>query len=371
MAVGYAATRRGNRLGTSRSAPGPVSERPRQGRRALLETLRLLRERPPGGNGSLHAALELADGLAAQRVAGDRRLGLSRPARLARRRCCAWPAGTRCWPSKFAIRASRSWRTWASCGWSTRSPGGSCESTRATAAARALRRGRRRGARRSRSLASAGVRHVALSTDGDWLRRCGVPPAGSGRISFSARPGCLAAGDPGCGGRVHLVRAATRRAGRTAGPARAAREHGRRPSAWRRHLPTALLLLGARAPARRVRAPAGQGSRPARGRDRRARDRRLAARWPPAIPADPSRRCAKGCRRLPRQAAEGVPRGPGHILGHTTLVTPPTHDKALARAALARAQTGPRGPRWPMPSRAPSRSRRPFPGSREPDGPRR
>src|SRR4249919_2011436 len=49
VAVGYAATRRGNRLGTVAFGAQPVVERPRQGRRALLDTLRLLRDLPPAG----------------------------------------------------------------------------------------------------------------------------------------------------------------------------------------------------------------------------------------------------------------------------------------------------------------------------------
>src|SRR5919205_2332524 len=43
VAVGYAATRRGNRLGTIAFGDAATVERPRQGRRALLDTLRLLR----------------------------------------------------------------------------------------------------------------------------------------------------------------------------------------------------------------------------------------------------------------------------------------------------------------------------------------
>src|SRR5881227_608766 len=64
VAVGYAATRRGNRLGTIAFGADPTVERPRQGRRALLDTLRLLRELPPAGTGSLREALELTDRVA-------------------------------------------------------------------------------------------------------------------------------------------------------------------------------------------------------------------------------------------------------------------------------------------------------------------
>ena len=52
VAIGYAATRRGNRLGTISFGAEPTVERPRQGRRALLDTLHLLRDLPPSGSGS-------------------------------------------------------------------------------------------------------------------------------------------------------------------------------------------------------------------------------------------------------------------------------------------------------------------------------
>src|SRR5581483_3738401 len=42
--------------------------RPRQGRRALLDTLELLRGLPPGGAGTLRDALELADRVTRQRA---------------------------------------------------------------------------------------------------------------------------------------------------------------------------------------------------------------------------------------------------------------------------------------------------------------
>jgi uncharacterized protein (DUF58 family) len=67
-AVGWAATRRGNRLGIVAFAGDQRFERPRQGRVALLDALHLLRELPPGGNGSLRDALELTDKLAKQRA---------------------------------------------------------------------------------------------------------------------------------------------------------------------------------------------------------------------------------------------------------------------------------------------------------------
>ena len=68
VAVGHAATRRGNRLGTVTFGADAAVEPPRQGRRALLQTLKTLRESPPGGNGTLRDALDLADRVATQRA---------------------------------------------------------------------------------------------------------------------------------------------------------------------------------------------------------------------------------------------------------------------------------------------------------------
>jgi uncharacterized protein (DUF58 family) len=68
VAVGYAATRRGNRLGLVAFGDQPVVERPRQGRIALLDTLRVLRDLPVGGTGTLRSALELTDRVARQRA---------------------------------------------------------------------------------------------------------------------------------------------------------------------------------------------------------------------------------------------------------------------------------------------------------------
>jgi len=68
LAIGYAATRRGNRLGLVTFGTGtPRLRRPRQGRVALLDTVTALRE-DPGGSGSLAAALELVAAVAVQRA---------------------------------------------------------------------------------------------------------------------------------------------------------------------------------------------------------------------------------------------------------------------------------------------------------------
>ena len=68
IAIGYAATRRGNRLGTIAFGRESSVEPPRQGRRALLDTLQLLRGLPAGGSGSLREALELANRVVRQRA---------------------------------------------------------------------------------------------------------------------------------------------------------------------------------------------------------------------------------------------------------------------------------------------------------------
>jgi uncharacterized protein (DUF58 family) len=68
LAIGYAATRRGNRLGLVTFGAGtPRLHRPRQGRVALLDTVTALRE-DPGGSGSLAEALELVAAVAVQRA---------------------------------------------------------------------------------------------------------------------------------------------------------------------------------------------------------------------------------------------------------------------------------------------------------------
>src|SRR6266571_3404291 len=67
LAIGHAATRRGNRLGLVTFGPDDSKwRRPRQGRRGLLLTLSALRTEP-SGQGSLGNALALVDGLAIQR----------------------------------------------------------------------------------------------------------------------------------------------------------------------------------------------------------------------------------------------------------------------------------------------------------------
>jgi uncharacterized protein (DUF58 family) len=68
LAVGHAATRRGNRLGVVAFGPvEPFYRKPRQGRQGLLVALGALRV-SPSGDGSLDEALKLVGGVALQRA---------------------------------------------------------------------------------------------------------------------------------------------------------------------------------------------------------------------------------------------------------------------------------------------------------------
>ena len=171
LAIGHAATRRGNRLGLVTFGPEDVKwRRPRQGRRGLLLTLAALRDEPTG-QGSLGNALALVDGLAIQRslvvIVSDFR-------------------GPRDWRGPLLRVAGRH----PTIAIEIRDPreqeladvgelrlvdpetgrhlrvdtGDASLRTRFAAAAHDERAGL------VRLLASAGVRHVALSTEGDWLR---------------------------------------------------------------------------------------------------------------------------------------------------------------------------------------------------------
>ena len=171
LAIGHAATRRGNRLGLVTFGPDDARfRRPRQGRRGLLLTLAALRKEP-SGKGSLGDALALVDGLAIQRslvvIVSDFR-------------------GPRDWRGPLLRVAGRH----PTVAIEIRDPreqeladvgelrlvdpetgrqlrvdtGDASLRTRFASAARLEREGL------VRLLASAGVRHVALSTEGDWLR---------------------------------------------------------------------------------------------------------------------------------------------------------------------------------------------------------
>ena len=315
VAVGHAATRRGNRLGvvTFGERVDPSSRRDRVAARCC-KTLRTLREVPPGGSGS-----------SARRARPDRsrrdasgRSSSSSPTSAARstgaRRCCGSPAGTPCWRSRCATRASRSSPTSASCGSSIRRPAGSCASTPATGACASGSPSAASEERRAlaASLASAGVGHVALSTEGDWLRPLAafLRRRQAHQVSFAA-PILLAlpARRPGCGRAVYVwldgpPRRTRRRVG-AGGAARRTWSSGRRAGAGT--LPMILLLLGADAAPRRLRAPERDDHRQEAGRDRRARARRLGLDGGKRLAADAARSRAGRRAAVRRRAAEGLP----------------------------------------------------------------
>jgi uncharacterized protein (DUF58 family) len=171
VAIGYAATRRGNRLGTISFGTEPTVERPRQGRRALLDALHLLRDLPPSGSGSLHDALELADKVARQRalvvVVSDFRgpLDWRQPLlRLAGRHAVL----------AVEVRDPRE-QELADVGELRLVDPETGRQLRVDTGDRHLRERFSAAAANERrtlvaSLATAGVRHVAVSTEGDWLR---------------------------------------------------------------------------------------------------------------------------------------------------------------------------------------------------------
>jgi uncharacterized protein (DUF58 family) len=171
VAVGYAATKRGNRLGTISFGQSPTVEPPRQGRRALLDTLQLLRTLPAGGTGSLRDALELADRVVRQRalvvLVSDFRGPPDWQAPLLR-------LAGRHTVLAVEIRDPRE-QELADVGELRLVDPETGRQLRVDTSDHGLRErfaAAAAGERRAlvASLASAGVRHVALSTEGDWLR---------------------------------------------------------------------------------------------------------------------------------------------------------------------------------------------------------
>jgi uncharacterized protein (DUF58 family) len=171
LAVGHAASRRGNRLGLVAFGPeDPSWRRPRQGRRGLLLTLAALRE-APAGSGSLAGALRLLDGLAIQRslvvIVSDFRGPLDW------RSALLHVAGRH--PTvAIEIRDPRE-QELADVGELRLVDPETGRQLRVDTSDRRLRErfaaaaaDERRGL--VRLLSSVGVRHVALSTEGDWLR---------------------------------------------------------------------------------------------------------------------------------------------------------------------------------------------------------
>ncbi|HEV8099835.1 MAG TPA: DUF58 domain-containing protein [Gaiellaceae bacterium] len=172
LAIGHAATRRGNRLGLVTFGPDADSRwrRPRQGRRGLLLTLAALRQEP-AGNGTLGQALALLDGLAIQRslvvIVSDFRGRQDWHAPLLR------VAGRH--PTvAIEIRDPRE-QELADVGDLRLVDPETGRQLRVDTSDAQLRARFAAAAQQERAglvrmLASAGVRHTALSTEGDWLR---------------------------------------------------------------------------------------------------------------------------------------------------------------------------------------------------------
>jgi len=171
IATGYAATKRGNRLGTISFGQSPVVEPPRQGRRALLATLQMLRSLPAGGTGSLRDALELADRVMRQRalvvLVSDFRGPPDWQAPLLRLagRHTVLAVEIRDPREQELPNAGELWLVDPETGKELRVDTRSAKLRARFADAAA---GERRDV--ARELASAGARHVVLSTSGDWLR---------------------------------------------------------------------------------------------------------------------------------------------------------------------------------------------------------
>jgi uncharacterized protein (DUF58 family) len=171
LAVGHVATRRGNRLGLVAFGPeNPEWRRPRQGRRGLLITLGALRDEP-SGTGSLGDALRMVDGFAVQRslvvIVSDFRGPYDWHKPLLR------VAGRH--PTvAIEVRDAREQRL-ADVGELRLVDPETGRQLRVDTSSTRLRERFAAAADEERAglvrmLASAGVRHTALSTEGDWLR---------------------------------------------------------------------------------------------------------------------------------------------------------------------------------------------------------
>jgi uncharacterized protein (DUF58 family) len=172
LALGHVATRRGNRLGMLAFGPeDPRWRRPRQGRRGLLLALDALREEPEGG-GQLADALRLLDGLAVQRslvvIVSDFRGPHDWHGPLLR------VAGRH--PTLAVEVRDRREQELADVGELRLVDPETGRQLRVDTSNRRLRERFAVAAAEERLglvrlLGSAGVRHVALSTEGEWLRQ--------------------------------------------------------------------------------------------------------------------------------------------------------------------------------------------------------
>ena len=177
VAVGHVATRRGNRLGVvTFGDANPRSAPVRQGRRGLIGLLAALREQPASGSErvgatSLGEAIRRTDALARQRsfvvVVSDYRgpNDWRRPLLQLAGRHDVMAVEIRDPREQELPNAGELWLVDPETGRQLRVDTRSAKLRRRFAEAAAAER-----AGLSKSLASMGVRHVVLSTSGDWLR---------------------------------------------------------------------------------------------------------------------------------------------------------------------------------------------------------
>jgi len=181
IAIGHIATRRGNRLGFVTFGDGaPRSLPPRQGRHGLIGLLEALREESPHGSGragatSLGTALRRAGSMATQRavviVVSDFRgpADWRRPLIELAGRHEVVAVEVRDPREQELPNAGVLWLVDPETGRQVRADTRNEKLRMRFAAAAAEER-----AQVARTLAAAGVRHVVLSTSGDWLRSLAV-----------------------------------------------------------------------------------------------------------------------------------------------------------------------------------------------------
>ena len=329
----------------------PTVERPRQGRRALLDTLQLLRELPPGGTGTLRDALELTDRVARQRalvvVVSDFRGPPDWRAPLLR-------LAGRHTVLAVEIRDPRE-QELADVGELRLVDPETGRQLRVDTSDRRLRErfaaAAARRAARARRLARLGRRPSRRALDRGRLAAAArrVPaPEGTRPVSFAAPLLLLfllvvpvaVAGLP-------LARPAPRRARDRLGAGRAAAEHGRPPAEPGGGTSRSRCCSSAsRCCSSASRGPRATFNVKRAGGDARRRARRLGLDGGERRAADAARP-RRGSR--PHDSCDALPKGyrcrssPSPTT--SAVVAPPTRDLTRLHAAIARAQTGPAGNR--------------------------
>ena len=256
LAIGYAATRRGNRLGLVTFGDEQPAAHFRRGRDARACSAccspcatRSAARRAARRRGDLDrrgAPARRATSRASARTSSSSPTSAARATGAGRCSCSA--AATTSWRSRSATRASRSCRSSASCSSSIPRPAGSCASTPrasgcATQFAAAAASERREVAA---ELASAGARHVVLLDPRRLAARADrLPPPRGSAMSFASPLALLALllVPAAAVGYVWFQRRRVARGRRASSSPRCCPNVVDRVPGWRRHLPVAILLL--------------------------------------------------------------------------------------------------------------------------------